>query len=123
MNRNETTPILALLTEAWPWADWPEGTLSLWQEALRPYEVEHAATAADIAIATLERPPTIAWFHAACRAERDRTNEGVRSLPAAPVDKEAGRRLAAAARDALHQKMPGSLSESIRRYRESREAS
>lgn len=102
MNDREAAQVLATLTEAWPWADWPEGTISLWLAAISAYPLNAAATAAGQAIRELDRPPSIAWFHRAARAHRDLHPTETAALEAPPVDKAAGKRLANAARAELH---------------------
>lgn len=117
MNVTDARQVLQVLIAAWPWAEWPDETVELWLAALSPYEPEHARAAAVQAVRELEMPPPIAWFHKACRAERERLTEYRPEIEAAPVDKEQGKRLAAEARAALHRKMPLSLGEAIKQHR------
>lgn len=118
MNIHEARKVLHVLTAAWPWAEWPEDHLELWMVALQAHTFDAARAAAGRAVRELDRPPSVAWFHSAAAAERDRDATYVPELEAAPVDKEQGKRLAAEARAALHQRMPVSLGEAIRRHRD-----
>lgn len=117
MNVTEARQVLQVLMAAWPWADWPEDHVELWLAALAPHQYEPARAAAVQAVKELERPPTVAWFHKACRAEAERHVEYRPELEEAPVDVEQGKRLAAAAREALHRSMPLSLGEAIKKHR------
>lgn len=101
MNPNEAAQVLHVLTSAWPWAEWPDSTIELWMVALAPHDREHAVTAARRAVRELDRPPTIAWFHHAAVAERDRDNVYVPELTEGEVSPERGAELARLAREAL----------------------
>jgi hypothetical protein len=117
VNIHEARKVLHVLTAAWPWAEWPEDHLELWMVALQAHEFAAARNAAGRAVRELDRPPSVAWFHQAANAERDRDSTYTAELEAAPVDKEQGKRLAAEARAALHKRMPASLGEAIRQHR------
>lgn len=117
MNVNEARQVLNRLMAGWPWAEWPEDHVALWLAALRPHDLAPAKAAAERAVLEMERPPSIAWFHKAAIAEREREQVYRPELEAAPVDKEQGKRLAAAAREALHRSMPLSLGEAIKQHR------
>lgn len=100
MTNDEAAPVLAALTAAWPWAEWPTDHLELLLAALAGYEQAPAMEAARRAVLELERPPSVAWLRKAILAEQDRYSEH-HALPEAPVDPDVAREGIAEARKAI----------------------
>lgn len=73
---------IGVLMVAWPHLDWPEATVTLWAGFLREFSPITVERAAERAVRTEERLPSIARFCGMCESLMPRSE--FRALPAGP---------------------------------------